>query len=65
MRKNNKPNLSHLKIFSCKAYAYIDKQKRGKLDQKAQKKNFPDMTTDSKCTEFTLKKRICHKFKRR
>ncbi|GBN06736.1 Retrovirus-related Pol polyprotein from transposon TNT 1-94 [Araneus ventricosus] len=32
---NRKPNLSHIRVFGCKAYAYIQKQKRGKLDSKA------------------------------
>ncbi|GBM89165.1 Retrovirus-related Pol polyprotein from transposon TNT 1-94 [Araneus ventricosus] len=32
---NHKPNLSHIRVFGCKAYAYIQKQKRGKLDSKA------------------------------
>ncbi|GBM97221.1 Retrovirus-related Pol polyprotein from transposon TNT 1-94 [Araneus ventricosus] len=32
---NRKPNLSHIRVFGCKAYAYIQKQKRGKLDNKA------------------------------
>ncbi|GBM35607.1 Retrovirus-related Pol polyprotein from transposon TNT 1-94 [Araneus ventricosus] len=32
---NRKPNLSHIRVFGCKAYAYIQKQKRGKLDSKS------------------------------
>jgi transposase InsO family protein len=32
---NRKPNLSHIKIFGCKAFAYINRHKRGKLDEKA------------------------------
>ncbi|GBN12713.1 Retrovirus-related Pol polyprotein from transposon TNT 1-94 [Araneus ventricosus] len=32
---NRKPNLSHIRVFGCKAYAYIQKQRRGKLDSKA------------------------------
>ncbi|GBL73175.1 Copia protein, partial [Araneus ventricosus] len=32
---NHKPTLSHIRVFGCKAYAYIQKQKRGKLDSKA------------------------------
>ncbi|GBL75184.1 Retrovirus-related Pol polyprotein from transposon TNT 1-94 [Araneus ventricosus] len=32
---NHKPNLSHIRVFGCKAYAYIQKQKRGKLDSKS------------------------------
>ncbi|GBL76862.1 Retrovirus-related Pol polyprotein from transposon TNT 1-94 [Araneus ventricosus] len=32
---NRKPDLSHIRVFGCKAYAYIQKQKRGKLDDKA------------------------------
>lgn len=30
-----KPNLSHLKVFGCKAYAYVERQRK-KLDSKAQ-----------------------------
>ncbi|GBN44324.1 Retrovirus-related Pol polyprotein from transposon TNT 1-94, partial [Araneus ventricosus] len=32
---NRKPNLSRIRVFGCKAYAYIQKQKRVKLDCKA------------------------------
>ncbi|GBO15517.1 Retrovirus-related Pol polyprotein from transposon TNT 1-94 [Araneus ventricosus] len=32
---NRKPDLSHIRIFECKAYAYVLKQKRGKLEDKA------------------------------
>ena len=32
---DEKPNLSHLRIFGCKAYAYVNKTNRGKLDDKA------------------------------
>ncbi|GBN01358.1 Copia protein [Araneus ventricosus] len=32
---NRKPDLSHIRILGCKAYAYVRKQKRGKLDDKA------------------------------
>lgn len=31
----HKPNLSHLKVFGCKAYVYVHKQKRRKFDEKA------------------------------
>jgi hypothetical protein len=31
----HKPSLSHLRVFGCRAYALIDKSKRGKLDAKA------------------------------
>lgn len=54
----NKYNLPHLKIFGCKTYEYIDKQKRVKSDEKAQKKNLTDRTTDPKCTKFTLNERM-------
>ena len=33
---NTKPNLKHLRVFGCKAFAYIHKSKRGKLDYKAE-----------------------------
>lgn len=32
-----KPELSHVKVFGTKAYAYIDKQFRNKMDKKANK----------------------------
>ena len=32
---NNTPNLSHTKAFGCKAFTYISKHKRGKLEKKA------------------------------
>ncbi|GBM10854.1 Copia protein [Araneus ventricosus] len=32
---NLKPDLFHIRVFGFKAYAYIQKQKRGKLDDKA------------------------------
>lgn len=32
--------MSYLEIFLCKAYTYIDKQKRGKLDDKSQPRIF-------------------------
>ena len=31
----HKPNLSHLRVFGCKAYVYVHKQKRRKFDEKA------------------------------
>ncbi|GBM15718.1 Retrovirus-related Pol polyprotein from transposon TNT 1-94 [Araneus ventricosus] len=32
---NRKPDSSHIRVFGCKAYAYIQKQKRGKLNYEA------------------------------
>lgn len=32
---NRKPNLKHLRVFGCKVFYYINKQKRKKLDSKA------------------------------
>ena len=32
---NCKPNLSHIKLFGCKAFTYVNRHKRGKLDNKA------------------------------
>lgn len=33
----HKPNLSHLKIFGCKAYVYVHKEKEQKFDKKVLK----------------------------
>jgi hypothetical protein len=33
----NKPNVSHLRMFSCIAYVHVPNEKRSKLDPKAEK----------------------------
>ena len=43
-----KPNLSHLKVFGCVAYARIPDQERNKLDQKAEKMRFVGYSLQSK-----------------
>lgn len=35
-----KPNVSHLRVFGCMAYAHVPKSKRQKLDMKAKKLRF-------------------------
>ena len=43
-----KPNLNHLKVFGCMAYAHIPDVKRTKLDKKAEKLRFVGYSTQSK-----------------
>lgn len=43
-----RPNLSHLKVFSCVAYAYIPDQLRKKLDDKAEKCIFIGYSEETK-----------------
>ena len=43
-----KPNLSHLKVFGCIAYAHIPDSKRSKLDKKAEKLRFVGYSIQSK-----------------
>jgi len=38
---DQKPNLAHLRVFGCMAYAYVpDSNRRGKLSKKAEKLQF-------------------------
>lgn len=43
-----KPNISHLKVFGCIAYAHIPEVERRKLDKKAQKLRFVGYSVTSK-----------------
>ena len=43
-----KPNLSHLKVFSCVAYAHVPDQLRKKLDDKAEKCIFVGYSEETK-----------------
>ena len=43
-----KPNLSHLKVFGCIAYAHVPDLKRTKLDRKAEKLRFVGYSIQSK-----------------
>ena len=38
--KGYKPNVNHLRIFGCSAYAHIPKDERSKMDPKAKKSIF-------------------------
>ena len=38
--KGYKPNVNHLRIFRCSAYAHIPKDERSKMDPKAKKSIF-------------------------
>ena len=38
--KGYKPNVNHLHIFGCSAYAHIPKDERSKMDPKAKKSIF-------------------------
>ena len=39
----NKPNVNHLRIFGCDAYAHVPKDERSKLDSKTRRSIFLDM----------------------
>lgn len=43
-----KPDISHLKVFGCVAYAHIPDSERGKLDKKAEKLRFVGYCKNSK-----------------
>jgi hypothetical protein len=44
----NKPDLSHLRVFGCKALVHVPKQKRSKFDAKAQEYVLVSYCEDSK-----------------
>ena len=44
----SKPNVSFVKVFGCKAFSYIEKQFRGKLDHRAQEGIFLGLLNNSK-----------------
>ena len=48
MWSGRKPNLSHLKVFGCMAYAHIPDSQRNKLDKKAVKLQFVGYAIQSK-----------------
>jgi len=43
-----KPDISHMRIFGCTAYAFIEKEKRRKLDSRSQKGILLGYSTNSK-----------------
>ncbi len=43
-----KPNVSHLKVFGCVAYAHLSNDERRKLDKKAEKLRFVGYSKESK-----------------
>ena len=43
-----KPNISHLKVFGCMAYAHIPDAQRQKLDKKSEKLHFVGYSIRSK-----------------
>ena len=43
-----KPDLSELKVFGCKAYMHVNKEKRTKLDAKSKELTFVGYSTESK-----------------
>ena len=43
-----KPNISHLKVFGCMAYAHVPESQRNKLDKKAVKLRFVGYSIQSK-----------------
>ena len=44
----NKPNVKHLRVFGCKVYYYIPKQKRNKLEPRAKKGMFVGYSKNQK-----------------
>jgi hypothetical protein len=42
------PTVSHIKIFGCRCYAYVEKQKRKKLDSRAERGILLGYSSDSK-----------------
>jgi hypothetical protein len=48
----NKPNVSHLRVFSCIAYVYVPDEKRSKLDPKAEKCIFIGYSLEQKGYRF-------------
>ena len=46
--KGEKPNIEHLKVFGCIAYAHVPDSQRQKLDKKAKKLRFVGYCTQSK-----------------
>ena len=44
----HKPDISHLRVFSCTAYAHIPRQQRQKLDKRCEKLRFVGYSTVSK-----------------
>ena len=45
---NRKPNVSHLRVFGCTAYAHVPSSERKKLDEKAEKLRFVGYSKNSK-----------------
>ena len=43
-----KPNVGHLKVFGCIAYAHVPDERRQKLDKKTEKLRFIDYDRKSK-----------------
>ena len=43
-----KPNVSHMKVFGCIAYAHVEPEKRRKLDSKVEKMHFIGYSLTSK-----------------
>ena len=59
-----KPNLAHLRVFGCIAYAFIPDEKRKKLDKKEEKLRFVGYCKESKGYRL-IDERTGHVFKRR
>lgn len=47
-----KPNLSHLRVFGCKAFAHIPKASRQKWDPKAEKLIFVGYCSETKVIDY-------------
>ena len=54
---DNKPNVSHLCIFGCDAYADVPKDKRTKLDSKTRRRIFLAMDKEQKVTTCMINHR--------
>ena len=51
---SEKPNVKHLRIFGCAAYAHVPKDERQKLDPKARKYVCLVMVQKQKDTDFMI-----------
>lgn len=47
-----KPNVSHLKVFGCKAFVHVPKEKRSKLQDKAKEMTFVGYSNNHKAYRF-------------
>ena len=53
-----KPNVDHLRVFGCNAYAHITKDERHKLDPKAKKCIFVGYGNETKAIQSRTRKSV-------